>query len=212
MESSVALKVVGAGLPRTGTTSLKAALEQLLGGPCYHMLEMHQRVDEDAPLWWQALEGDLTKLDEVVAGWRSAVDWPASLFWRELAERHPDSLVVLSHRGDAESWWNSVDRTVWAAMRLPNENPRNEMFNQKMRTKAGLGNDWDVEAVAKDLYTRQFDEVVDTVSPDRLLIWQPSDGWGPLCDALGVPVPEDDFFHRNDAAEFRAHMSLGDAG
>lgn len=198
------LRVIGAGLPRTGTTSLKAGLEQLLGGDCYHMFELMNRVETDGMRWYQALEGDLGVLDALTDGWAAAVDWPAALFWRELAERNPDALVVLSHRGSAETWWDSVDATVWAAMRRPDIEPMFAAFNEQMRAKAGLGDDWDDPEVAKAYYRASYDAVVAEVAPDRLVIWQPSDGWGPLCAALGVPEPDGDFFHNNDRREFRS--------
>ena len=133
------LKVIGAGLPRTGTTSLKAALEQLLGGDCYHMFEFFERVDEHGLLWWQALEGDLDALDVILDGWAAAIDWPASLFWRELSERHPDAVVVLSHRESVEAWWASVDRTVWASMRAVRDDALVSAWNAKLRAAFGLG-------------------------------------------------------------------------
>lgn len=202
------LQVIGAGLPRTGTTSLKAGLEQLLGGGCYHMFELMGRIDPDGMLWAQALGGDMSALDQVLDGWTAAVDWPASLFWRELVERNPEALVVLSHRGSAETWWDSVDATVWAAMRRPDIEPQFAAFNAQMKAKAGLGDDWDDKAAAKAYYDAHYGEVVAEIAPERLVIWEPGDGWGPLCSALGVAEPDTDFFHRNDRAEFRTRGNL----
>jgi len=208
MSAAGELQVIGAGLPRTGTTSLKAGLELLLGGPCYHMFELMQRREEDdGVLWWAALDGDLDALDKVVHGWAAAVDWPSSLFWRELAERHPNAHVVLSHRGSADTWWQSVDATVWNSMRDHGAMPVIGEFNVKMRTKAGLGDDWADESVAKRYYERQIDEVTATIDPDRLIIWEPSQGWGPLCDGLGLPVPAVAFGHHNTRAEFVARVA-----
>ena len=202
------LKVIGAGLPRTGTTSLKAGLEQLLGGSCYHMFELMGRVETDGVLWYQALEGDLDALDQALAEYVAAVDWPASLFWRELAQRNPEALVVLSHRGSGDTWWNSVDATVWNSMRQPDKEPAIAMFNQQMRAKAELGDDWDEPEAAKAYYDRTYAAVIEEIPAERLVIWQPSDGWAPLCAALGVPEPEGDFFHRNDRAEFRSRAQM----
>ena len=182
------LKVIGAGLPRTGTTSLKAALEQLLGGGCYHMFEFFERVDEHGALWWRALEGDLDALDAILDGWTAAIDWPASLFWRELSRRHPEATVVLSHRDSAETWWKSVDRTVWASMRVAQGDPLVAAWNAKLRAAFGLGDDWDDASVAIAAYRRHFDDVVATVPAERLVVWQATDGWEPLCGALGIDV------------------------
>ncbi len=201
------LRVIGAGLPRTGTTSLKNGLELLLGERCYHMFELFD--DFDAGIkWWQALEGDIAKIDKVLDDYGAAVDWPASLFWRELMAKHPDAVVVLSHRGDAETWWRSVDRTVWAMLRRRDTEPTLAAFNEKMRAKGGFGDDWDDPTAAMAVYDRLFAEVTSTVPADRLVVWQASDGWEPLCTALGIDVPDEPFPHLNSTGEFRDRAGL----
>ena len=77
------LRVVGAGLGRTGTHSLKLALEQLLGGPCYHMVEVLGRPDQ-AAVWSRAARGEEPDWTTFLAGYEATVDWPAASFWREL--------------------------------------------------------------------------------------------------------------------------------
>lgn len=201
----MSLRVIGAGLPRTGTTSLKAALEELLDGPCYHMFEFFPRAEEDWPLWWAAFDGDLEALAHVTAGWVAAVDWPASIMWRELAEIYPNAPVVLSHRGDSATWWRSVDATVWESMRSRSSDAI-EAWNDKLRTTAGFTDVWDDEGTARSFYDNHMRQVVDTIEPDRLLIWQASEGWSPLCAALGLPVPDGEFMHRNTTAEFVARI------
>lgn len=204
------LRVIGAGLPRTGTTSLKAGLEHLLGGRCYHMFELMENVETDGIGWWQALDGDLEAIDPILEQCTAAVDWPASILWRELAERHPDATVVLSHRGDADTWWRSADATVWESMRQlqgKEEDPERGIFaqfNAKMRGRARVGDDLADPASNQAYYQRHFDEVVATIDPERLVIWQPSDGWGPLCKGLGLPEPAEPFGHHNTTQEFRA--------
>jgi len=203
----MALKVIGAGPPRTGTTSLQAALQRLLGEPCYHMLEARSR-EGHVDLWFRALEGDLSALDDVLAGYVATTDWPASLFWRELMEQNPDALVVLSHRGNADTWWKSANRTVWALMRRLGDDDPTGAFHARMRAKAGLGANWGDHAAMKEYYNALYEEVVATVPAERLVVWQPSDGWEPICAALGVPVPEQDFVHLNSAREFRELLGL----
>ena len=199
-------RVIGAGLPRTGTSSLKQGLERLLDGRCYHMFELMQRNEEDGVRWVQALEGDRSKLAAVLDGWAAAVDWPASVLWREMAEEFPDALVLLSHRGSADTWWASADATVWEAMRRTESGDDEiiQLFNRLMRRNAGLPQDgWDDPAIAKAWYDDHYAEVVATIPTDRLVIWQPSDGWEPLCSALGVDVPDEPFGHHNSKADFR---------
>lgn len=198
------LRVVGAGLPRTGTTSLKASLETLLDGRCYHMTEFFPRAEEHGPPLWQALGGDLAALDRVLDGWDAAVDWPTSILWKELAERNPDAKVILSRRASPEAWWRSADATVWETMRRITE-PRLAAWNDRMRRRAGFGNDWDNPDAAMTRYASHNDEVIAAISPERLLIWEAAEGWEPLCTHLGVPLPVDDSpRHLNRSSEFRA--------
>ena len=102
------MKVIGAGLPRTGTTSLKLALEQLTGEPCYHMTEVFPRAETHLPLWQRVVDGEIELIDEILEGFGSTVDWPSSIFWREHAEHHPDALIVLTRRDDVDQWWGSA--------------------------------------------------------------------------------------------------------
>lgn len=192
-------------MPRTGTNSLKTTLERLTGAPCYHMFEFFERRAADHPRWQAALEGDLDQLDDVLDGWTCAVDWPTSLFWRELVERHPDALVVLSHRADSATWWASADATVWQVMReaVDEGNPDRIRFNELMRRRAGLGNDWSDESAARIWYERHNAEVVETVPPDRLLAWEPADGFAPIAERLGLPAPDEPAVHVNTRATFR---------
>ncbi len=95
-------------------------------------------------------------------------------------------------------------------MRRPDIEEPFATFNQKMRAKAGLGDDWDDPAVAMAYYDQVYAEVVAAVPAEQLVIWQASQGWDPLCAALGVPVPDQDFFHHNTSAEFRERAGLDD--
>jgi hypothetical protein len=110
----MSLRVVGAGLGRTGTTSLKAALEHLLGGPCYHMFEVRER-ESDAATWGDAYEGRLPQWDRFFDGYVATLDWPASPFWPQISTAFPDSLILLSVR-DADAWWTSASNTIFVAL------------------------------------------------------------------------------------------------
>lgn len=206
------VQVIGAGLPRTGTTSLKHMLEHLLGDRCYHMSDLYQRSEVDGLKWLAALNGEIDVLDDLLDGWAAAVDWPASLFWPELAEQHPDALVVLSHRGSSETWWASADRTVWHVMREIKQGRAPEHvdgIHRLMRQRAGFAEDL-AELGARTRYDEHFAEVVAAIPQDRLLRWQPSDGWEPLCERLGVPVPDEEPPHRNTTSDFRSRFEPGE--
>src|SRR5882672_8609763 len=117
-EAPMSLRIVGAGLPRTGTSSLRLALEQLLGGRCYHMSVIPGHPFDLGTGWNGALAGDTPDWHQVFAGYVAAVDWPASLFWRELSAAYPEALVLLSVRNSAEEWWHSADETILPYARL----------------------------------------------------------------------------------------------
>jgi hypothetical protein len=201
----MALRVVGAGLGRTGTTSLRLALQRLLGAPCYHMTEVFPRSDHVAA-WHQASLGSLPDWRALFAGFEAAVDWPASGFWRELHEAFPDTVVLLSVRQSPEVWWKSASRTILHVAERADVPPEEAdwfaMYLDFLRTRFTDG--WRDPSTAMAAYTRHNDAVRATVPPDRLVEWRPGDGWDPLCAALGVPVPAEPFPQTNSTAEFRA--------
>jgi hypothetical protein len=195
------LRVVGAGLGRTGTLSLKAALEQLLGGRCYHMFETMDRPD-DGLVWTDAAQGRMPDWGAFLAGYVATVDWPACSFWRELADANPDALVLLSVRASAEEWWTSASGTIFATMRdgsagLPPDDWRRP-FIEAVFTPDFLDAD---TAMAE--YEAHNARVRAGVPRDRLLEWCTGDGWDPICVALGLPVPDEPFPHVNSTADFR---------
>lgn len=192
--------------------SLKHSLETLLGGPCYHMHEVQSRAETHGMLWWKYFNGDADAIQEILEDWICAVDWPASIAWRDLAYRNPDALVLLSHRGDAETWWRSADATVWEAMRRSTDHEIIGPFNRLLCARAGFSTDLDDADAAKARYDQHFAEVVAAIPPERLLLWQPGDGWEPICERLGLPVPEAEPVHVNATAEFRERGGFDDEG
>ncbi|HVV53109.1 MAG TPA: sulfotransferase [Polyangia bacterium] len=203
-------RVIGAGLGRTGTHSLKIALERLLGGPCYHMVEVFER-PADVAVWQAAANREPVDWRKLFDGYAAAVDWPAAAFWPQIAEAFPEALILFSTR-DAEGWWKSADRTIFATFRRglgPREPPGwrqmiTDVFG-KTFTPGFLE-----EGPAKAAFERHAAEVRARAPKGRLLEWRAQDGWGPLCAALGVPVPDEPFPVSNTAEEFRARARLGD--
>ena len=204
------LRVVGAGLGRTGTHSLKIALEQLLGAPCYHMIEVLAH-PEYARYWQDAIDRKPVDWQVVMDGYTSAVDWPAAAFWRELADANPGALVLLSTRSSADAWWKSANETIFEISRrdVPPDEGLADLFQmpRAMLAKTFTPN-WSDEVEAKRAYEAHNADVRASVPRDRLVDWQPGDGWDPLCDALGVPVPDAPFPHVNSTDEFRAMLGL----
>ena len=204
------LRVVGAGLGRTGTHSLTSALEQLLGAPCYHMIEVLEQ-PAFVPYWQDAVDGVPVDWDAVMNGYAATVDWPAAAFWQELMARSPDAIVLLSTRSSAQAWWKSADETIFAlGRRGAPPDPRGQDL---MRMILGLfekrfSADWSDPAAAQRAYERHNDAVRAGVPPARLVEWQPGDGWEPICAALSLPVPGVPFPHVNKTDEFRAMAGL----
>ncbi|HET6817322.1 MAG TPA: sulfotransferase [Mycobacteriales bacterium] len=201
------MRIVGAGLGRTGTHSLKLALERLLDAPCYHMSEVFEHLDH-IPTWHAAIRGEAVDWKPVLGSYEAIVDWPGAAVWRELATAYPDAPVLLSTRKDAATWLKSARATILG------NSPENKMeddpslpgFVPMARDMfARFEPDWRDDDAAMAAYDRHNAAVRREVPVGRLVEWQPGDGWGPLCEALGVPLPDEDFPHVNSTEEFQQH-------
>ncbi len=202
----MSLKVVGAGVGRTGTHSLKIALEQLLGGPCHHMIEILGDPSQAAG-WMDAIEGRPVDWSTMPVGYLSLVDWPGCSFWPELSAANPDALVLLSVR-DPESWYRSASNTIFQSFdKVPPElqpwmDAVRRLFGDRFSDRLG-------DPVAMmDAYERHNAAVRQAIPSARLLEWEPGDGWDPICDRLGVDVPNEPFPVTNTTDEFRAMVGL----
>ena len=200
------LRVVGAGVGRTGTTSLKAALEQLLGGRCYHMFEVMDHPGH-VSVWSAAAAGEPVDWDALYEGFTAAVDWPAASFWPELSTAYPDALVLLSTRASAEAWWKSADATIFQVMERPTPPGMEEWRAMVDRVIGGrFTPDVHDREAAIAAYERHNARVRAEVPAERLLEWQPGDGWDPICARLGLPVPDAPFPHANTTDDFQAML------
>jgi hypothetical protein len=195
----MSLRVVGAGLGRTGTLSLKLALEKLLGAPCYHMVEVFPR-PEHQKVWRDAALGRPQDWADV-RGFAATVDWPAA-FWSQIHAAFPDALIVLSVR-PADAWWKSASSTIFPVQKgLPAE--LREMTEPLFRET--FTPDLDDRDACIAAYERHNADVRARAPKHRLLEWTASDGWAPLCEALGVPVPAEPFPRVNSTEEFLARL------
>lgn len=217
------MKVIGAGFGRTGTLSLKVALETLGFGPCYHMMEVFAH-PEHAPLWEAAWRGEPVDWDDLLEGYEAAVDWPACAFYEELMERYPEAKVILTVR-DPERWYESVRNTIYAlSMKVSGSRVLRLVFGLRSLLRYGTfarGNMvkeiiWDGtfdghfedETYAIGVFERHNEEVRRRVPEDRLLTYEVSEGWEPLCEFLGVEVPDEPFPRLNDTAEMRRRLRM----
>ena len=192
----MALKVIGAGFGRTGTMSLKAALEQLGLGPCYHMVECLPRGPEHWQRWIDVGEG-APDWDAIFDGFGSCTDFPASVYASDLARHYPDAKVVLTTR-DPERWFASTQETIFAPRWI--EHLKTVEMGRFMDVT--LNRYFDDRMHDRDHLLRRFEEHVAAVEaavpPERLLVYEVREGWGPLCAFLGVQEPEGEFPFVND--------------
>jgi hypothetical protein len=209
------MDVLCVGLGRTGTYSLKLALERLGWGPCYHMFELNRHPDR-LSLWEAAANGNPVDWDEVFVGYRSTTDWPGAYFWRELTAAYPAAKVVLTTR-DPERWYDSVHNTLYHfglprhrldgfLHRLENwRDPalgRQRRLNQKIIWERTFGGRFTDRQYAINMFNKHIANVRTEVAADRLLVYEVADGWQPLCDFLGAPMPDQPLVRANDMAEF----------
>jgi Sulfotransferase domain len=202
----VALKVVGAGVGRTGTNSLKLALEQLLGGPCHHMFEIVSDPTQ-IPLWTAAIEGGMVDWSTMPPGYLSLVDWPGASFWPELTAANPDALVLLSVR-DPEAWYRSASNSIFLVFDVVP--PEMQPWFESMRRLLGerFSDKLDDPTAMMDAFERHNAAVRAAIPSSRLLEWTPTDGWEPICERLGLAVPDEPFPKTNALNDWRANFGM----
>lgn len=202
------LKVIGAGLGRTATLSMKFALEHLGFGPCYHMSEVFAGARRNIPLWLDVVSGK-PDWDTIFDGYQSTTDYPACTYWRKLAEHYPEAKVVLTVR-DPDNWFDSVSQTIFSEQMQGSlaGSPAEAMMRGVVFDPFGdrVGD----RAFMTDWFVRWNQNVIDSLPPKRLLVYSPKEGWAPLCSFLGVPVPDRPFPRVNTRDEIeRASRERG---
>ena len=193
------IQIIGAGYGRTGTASLKLALEQIGFGPCYHMTEVFEH-PESIPLWVDASKGK-PDWDSIFEGYSSCVDFPACTHWRTLMNFYPDAKVILSIR-NAGRWFDSVSETIMS--------PKTAGFTRSSSHKEMITrNIYDLfdgriheREHMIECFNAHVQQVKDTVPAERLLVFEAKMGWEPLCEFLDVEVPSDSYPHVNTREDF----------
>jgi Sulfotransferase domain len=211
------MRVVGAGLMRTATTTQMFALERLGFSPCYHMRDVLADLEGQLPLWEAAADG-AADWERTFGDALSTVDWPSARYYRELMEHYPEALVVLSVRPAAD-WVESMKRTVWAIYfgdsPMQYLNGARASVDELWRRYLALmrritwepggalaGGDIESDSGLAAAMERWNEQVRRDVPPERLLVWDPAEGWDPLCAFLGVEVPDEPLPRLNDSAAF----------
>lgn len=201
----MALSVIGAGFGRTGTKSLKLALEHLGFGPCHHMDAVFEDPSQLA-VWKAAANGEAIDWHKVFAGYKAAIDWPSTHYWRELAEIFPHAKILLSVR-PTDRWWASFSKTIKLLLQgrhsVPDAHIRSVLeMAYEIIAEQTFGGKMDDKSVVLSAYKRRIDEVRHSMPADRLLIFDVTEGWAPLCKFLDQPIPDIDFPRSNSRAEF----------
>ncbi len=199
------LKVIGAGFGRTATASLKYALETLLDAPCYHMSEVLGKPGH-VDLWLDAAAGR-PDWDAIFDGYAATVDFPASNYWRELAQAYPDAKVLLSLR-DGERWFQSTQETIFSPtlQELQAGTKWGRMIKATIDDHlGGAMNDRDALIAA---FEKHNCAVQDAFDGSRLLVFEARQGWGPLCEFLDASEPDEPFPHVNSKEEFEAVFGM----
>ncbi|HZE32702.1 MAG TPA: sulfotransferase, partial [Actinoallomurus sp.] len=198
------LDVIGVGFGRTGTLSLKSALERVGFGPCHHMVELIDNVDQIS-LWKRLTDGETPDWDAVYRGYRSTADWPGARFWRQITDHFPQAKVILTVR-DPQRWYESAAQSIYLAVSGPA--PADPLAAGMRQVVEGMVWNGEFDGRFEDMdhaievFNEHNEAVRREISPDRLLVFEVAQGWEPLCAFLGVPVPDEPFPRTNDRQEF----------
>ncbi|MGI9324647.1 MAG: sulfotransferase family protein [Pseudomonadales bacterium] len=210
----MALQVIGAGFGRTGTLSMKSALETLGFVKTHHMLEVFPS-KQQVRLWHDIAHGKPPQWDAVFEGFQASMDFPSSGYYQELCNHYPEAKVVLTVR-DADGWYRSANDTIyamgkavptWLIAVVPHARKITEMVNAAVWERVFHGR-FEDEAFAKEVYLNHIEAVKTAVPPEKLLIFHPKEGWEPLCTFLGCEVPATEFPNLNDSQEFKRRISV----
>ena len=209
----MSLEIIGAGFGRTGTLSLKFALEKIGFGPCYHMMEV-RRNEGHCGIWHRAANGEAVDWPALFKNFRSAVDWPVVEFWEDLLEVYPDARVILSYR-DGESWYRSLSNTIMKNLLgpIPDEPDlkAHRLMTRRLLLERVFDGKIENQAAASEVFERNLAKVRATVPAGQLLDYPVGAGWEPLCGFLGVPVPDEDYPSVNSTEEFANRWKVGQA-
>ncbi|MBU2877384.1 sulfotransferase family protein [Aliiglaciecola lipolytica] len=192
------IKIIGAGMGRTGTASLKVALETLGLGQCYHMTEVLKN-PKTATDWINAAEGN-ADWDKIFNGYTATVDNPGCNYWKELADYYPQGKVILTVR-DADKWFESTSETIHSSAfaGFIKNSPFGEMVQKTVWDI--MENRMDDRKYMIDFFNNRTAEIIDYIAPERLLVYKVSEGWEPLCNFLDIPVPDTEFPRINSRDE-----------
>ena len=218
----MSIKIIGAGFPRTGTLTLKNALETLGFEKTYHYKDLI--ANPKKLKYWQELENyGNTDFDKLFDGFEASVDFPGYPYYKVLLNKYPDAKVILTKR-NFENWYESTQKTIWQSAHKPivekikillkriyNKRYRNiyrcVLFMRKIYLSNQFGNSFTSKTSAEKVFYKHIDDVIKYVPKEKLLVYEVADGWGPLCKFLGLEIPNEDFPHLNKKEDFHKMVS-----
>jgi hypothetical protein len=199
------LKVVGAGFGRTGTLSVKTALEELGFGPCYHMVELFEKPGAQEQ-WEAVVRGEPADWNTIFAGYQASMDWPACTFDRELLQTCPDAKVLLTIR-DPEKWYESASSTIFSGIHSRLADSTHAQMVNALIWEGTFNGKFEDKDYAIAIFNRHIEEVKQYVPAEKLLVYNVKEGWKPLCTFLEVDVPDKPFPRLNDRDNFIANRN-----
>jgi len=210
----MALEVIGSGLSRTGTMSLKTALEILGFKPCYHGSESVKRISHIDAFYGLACQGKPIDWQMIFRNYKATVDAPACLHYQALMQVYPEAKVIHTIR-DPDKWYDSSYENIY---RIADVVPGwLQKCSKTFRHVIAIMNSYwvgffDGRFEDREYAINKFNEynleVQQNVPAERLLIYEVKQGWGPLCTFLNVPVPAVPFPHKNDAKTLQRQLKL----
>ena len=222
----MSLQVIGTGVGRTGTHSLKLALEQLGFGKCYHMVELFQR-PENVIYFEKAERGEEVNWDKLFEGYNSAVDYPVARYYKQIIPKYPSAKIIHTVR-DPESWYQSAMETIfWASkpsigrmlslmIKLPFSSTLRKRFPVLKYNGQLVDNIFGKDLKNKQEVIKKYNEInaetLNFIPKGRSLVYDVKTGWEPLCNFLNVPVPSTPFPRSNVRDEFKIRVAEISAG
>jgi len=215
------MKVIGVGFGRTATMSLRGALPELGAGPTFHMIDLinGEHRERDLANWERIANGEQADWNEVFEGYESTVDWPGASVWKQMVDAFPDAAVLLNVR-DFDGWYKSCGNTILAvrlaaqageleqdANREP-PSPKLWAIIERLIWEGDFQGRFQDRDWVRSMYEERIEQIKAYVPADRLIVWNIGDGWAPIAERLGVPVPSAEFPRLHDTNEFRREFGL----
>ena len=199
------MKVICAGLAKTGTKSITKALRHL----GYEVYDWEEQIFYFMDQWIDVFQnGVAPDVKYIYQNADAVVDVPGVFFWEEILEAFPDCKVILSERNEdswVESWVNqlkALDNTKSVFLKILSPTMRKFSRIGRASVRALYGSrETTPTYVFRKRYRMHNHRVRSLAPPSKLLLYDVKQGWKPLCDFLGCEVPTVAFPHENVKGE-----------